>query len=528
MDTICAQNTDHDILYCLKDLPKGLPATFRRILRWLQDSAYANPILGRKIFEVVAAAQRPLTTNELSEAISITPGDTVWDRSKSINDVTKSLEACGSLIVIDEELSTVHFAHSSVKHHLVSVPTSVDVREYHFDPKTADINLGRIVVTYLNLDILCSQVAETQKAPRNLTADVPSAVIISALHRNDMVKQAALMILKRRKTPAIEPVLPLQKTTSHTRNDSTQARDLSYLLAYCQDYWLHHTQRLNLLESDHVYRLWILLVGGEVRTIELPWTPETYTDLGAKYVAWLKGERHLALVILAIRQQWANCSGALGEDRVTLLGQLLDLLPDESARPSLDPRPFTEDILQDAAARPQCEAVVRIIIEQGLVESSRREYMYSQALCASASCNTTTIARLLIDNGASANFNSYAHSSPLQKAVVYRSGYPMIRLLLSRGADVNATGGPYGTALTAAVVTRNAWALKLFLEAGADIDAAVHARGTAMKAVVARRREPNFIVFDAIVEDSVSVRAEISIMRGYEVVLRTLDTKDLL
>ena len=160
IDSTCAQNTDHDIIKSLEDLPKGLPATFRRILRRLQQSAFADPNLGRKIFEIVAAAQWPLTLNELGEAISITPEDTVWDSSNSVNDILKSLESCGSFIVVDEELSTVHFAHSSVKRHLLSKPTDLDLPDYHIDPLRADINLGRNAVTYINLNVLGNQLSK--------------------------------------------------------------------------------------------------------------------------------------------------------------------------------------------------------------------------------------------------------------------------------------------------------------------------------------------------------------------------------
>lgn len=56
IDSICVHNTDHDILKCLEDLPKGLPATFRRVFRRLQHSIFADPSLGRTFFEIVAAA----------------------------------------------------------------------------------------------------------------------------------------------------------------------------------------------------------------------------------------------------------------------------------------------------------------------------------------------------------------------------------------------------------------------------------------------------------------------------------------
>lgn len=61
IDSICSQKTDGAILIALEDLPKDLPDTFNRILRKLQHSNAADPVFCKKIFDLVAAAQRPLT-----------------------------------------------------------------------------------------------------------------------------------------------------------------------------------------------------------------------------------------------------------------------------------------------------------------------------------------------------------------------------------------------------------------------------------------------------------------------------------
>lgn len=78
----------------------------------------------------------------------------VGQRYTDVIGILWSLESCGSFLVVDEELSTVHFAHSSVKRHLLSEPTDLDVRDYHIDSSRADVNLGSIAVTYLSLDVL--------------------------------------------------------------------------------------------------------------------------------------------------------------------------------------------------------------------------------------------------------------------------------------------------------------------------------------------------------------------------------------
>lgn len=109
----------------------------------------------------------------------------MWNHSKLVNDVLKSLEACGSFVIVDEELSTVHFAHSSVKQHLLSEPTNPDVEHdvhhYHIGSSQADKNLGKLIVTFLNLLALSSQ---EQVSLRNLIRLMFQPLLPDRLLRN--------------------------------------------------------------------------------------------------------------------------------------------------------------------------------------------------------------------------------------------------------------------------------------------------------------------------------------------------------
>jgi hypothetical protein len=138
LDSICSQETDESIVDTLQSLPKDLPETFDRILRKLEQSKPADPRLRKMIFELVAAAQRPLTMEELSHAISVVPGDTTWNVKKLVNDMHKTLDCCGSLLVVDEEHLTVHFTHHSVKQHLLSDFIDLNVRRYRVRLPEAD------------------------------------------------------------------------------------------------------------------------------------------------------------------------------------------------------------------------------------------------------------------------------------------------------------------------------------------------------------------------------------------------------
>ena len=494
IDSICAQNTDHDIIKSLEDLPKGLPTTFRRILRRLQRSAFADPNLARKIFEIVGAAQRPLTLDELGEAISITPGDTVWDSSKSVNDILKSLESCGSFIVVDEELSTVHFAHSSVKRHLLSKPTDLDLPDYHIDPLRADINLGRIAVTYLNLDVFGNQLSKTSGSSQRYAANVPSFVVRSALPNRNVVNKMALAVLRGRKMRGNDSGPNLERSANLLSEKNAQMREVFSFLPYCQEYWLYHSKNFLDSELDPVYKLWNRLLNGEVRTAELPWAPEYLFDLSEQLVDWAKKNRNDALTRWAIHKLWSRL---LYKPAVTDIEQLelfLCLLPDKDTIRGLNLGPKHRDdaLLMEAASRGY-EMVVRLALQER-ADINPQDDTYGNALHAAISASNmilTTqmlVAKLLIEKGADVNCHGGRYGTPLQAGAATNGMHSIVKLLLENGADVNACGGKYGTALIAAARIDNVAALRLLLDAGADVDARGGNHGTALIAAVANEK----------------------------------------
>ena len=484
IDSICAQNTDYDIIESLENLPKGLPATFTRILRRLHSSPFADPSLGRKIFELIVAAQRPLTLNELGEAISIVPGETTWDTSKSINSIFRSLESCGSLIVVDEELSTVHFAHSSVRSFLLSEPTDLDVQDYHVNPSEADLNLGKLAVTYLSLDILGSQLVRTDGSSQSLAAEVPSFVVRSALPKNNVVNKMALTILRGRKKPGNDSSLDLERTANLAHEKNTARQEVSSFLPYCQEYWLYHSSAFHVFEGDRVYKLWERLVEGKVTTVELPWTPESLSDPGTQFEVWIGKFRHVTLLRKMIRRLWKTFTF---DPSMLRLETCLGLLPDENARNSLklDRSPSLNGILSFAAGFGY-EMIVRLALHEGADINAKDKNPLHEA----ASEGNQSIAQLLIQQGADVNRQWGIYGNALQAAVV-GDHRDLVEVLIASGADVNAQGGNFGTALMAAVEkTGSMPIIRRLLEAGADPNNKHLVYDTALFTAIYKRAEP--------------------------------------
>jgi hypothetical protein len=109
---LCDATSEFEIRETLQNLPKGMAATYARILQKLR-SVRTNMTLAQRIFKWTICAKRPLLITELTEAIAFGPTDRSWD-AKKIPDATRSIQACGNLVVLDED-ETVRLAHHSVR-----------------------------------------------------------------------------------------------------------------------------------------------------------------------------------------------------------------------------------------------------------------------------------------------------------------------------------------------------------------------------------------------------------------------------
>jgi hypothetical protein len=152
--SLCAMKTDQAIRDALADLPKDLSDTFSRILR---RSEGLGKSYQRQILQLVLVAYQPLTGAELREALSVVPGDTVWNPSSLLNDIYSTLACCGCLLVVDEEELTVRFVHHSVKQFLLS--NLQDLVNIAFTIESAQWTMADIIVTYLSYGVFGTELS---------------------------------------------------------------------------------------------------------------------------------------------------------------------------------------------------------------------------------------------------------------------------------------------------------------------------------------------------------------------------------
>ncbi len=143
IENICAQKTDSKIRKALRSLPRDLPEAFARSLTIAETTL--EPEYQKRLLTLILAAVRPLTMDELREALSVTPFVFTWNPSNLINDIQVVLSAGGSLLIVDEEQFTVHFIHPSVKQILLG--DLGPSHNFHIDCFLAGLEMAQVSLT---------------------------------------------------------------------------------------------------------------------------------------------------------------------------------------------------------------------------------------------------------------------------------------------------------------------------------------------------------------------------------------------
>ncbi|RAK90249.1 ankyrin [Aspergillus costaricaensis CBS 115574] len=192
IEALCLERTDADIREAIASLPRDLSALYTMIL------------------------ERPLTTEEMREALSVIPWKTFWDPARILNDIHSTLACCGGLLTVDEENSSIRMVHHSVRTFLC------DHRENHRDLMPANQTMAETIATYLSYENFYKQLSAV-KTPKISSISVTTAVIHSAVSSRGQSQGIALNLLKMKRTSRAmawwqEHVWYLDLNTPHLNN----------------------------------------------------------------------------------------------------------------------------------------------------------------------------------------------------------------------------------------------------------------------------------------------------------------------
>ena len=301
LQTLIEKRSDQQIIDALSHLPRDLPQTYERILAQFTEAEDID--LGSQIFRWVAVAKRPLTVQELREAIGIVPLQDTWNPRSFINDMKRAIACCGNLLFVDEEQQMVHFTHSSVIQYLRSEIISNSLSRYFINLDQAAADAGAACVTYLNLPVFNKQLVRRPKVDFD-TADITSTIVNNSLPAGKLANSIALRLLRRQDKSGKS----VQRLLEETAGDDELSRRNAILeqhvfFPYAQKFWLEHTRhgimpgsakfrRLfnNLLEDSH----WRGTLAG------IPWTFEDWENRSTNVIEWIAENNHCLLAHLLI------------------------------------------------------------------------------------------------------------------------------------------------------------------------------------------------------------------------------------
>jgi ankyrin repeat protein len=260
--SLCLMKTDEAIRQALTDLSKDLSETFSRILRRSAElaSSHQAPML-----EFIAVSLRPLTLEELREALSVVPGRDVWDPSKLFNDINLMVMCCGGLVIVDEEESTVRLVHHSFKQYLLGDLNGSPISSFTVD--NAQKKMASVVVTYLSYGIFGTQLS-VKRVPQIQAASAAKNIVQSVLPASSKTQAMALALLRSSKLSNIDISATLAKAQALSQ---VQSVIHFRFYEYTKVFWSQHVAYLP--EDDPViHKLFLKLLKKENVGVDLQLT----------------------------------------------------------------------------------------------------------------------------------------------------------------------------------------------------------------------------------------------------------------
>ena len=458
IDSLCYMKTDDTIRQALRDLPKDLSETFSRILNRSRESGEPYQ---KRILELVTAAQRPLTAEELREALSVVPGDATWNPAKALNDVFSVLACCGSLLIKDEEDFTIRFVHHSVKQFLLDGGKASEATITTLGVKRT---MSEIVITYINYGIFDTQISTAHSSPVMSRSAMPK-IIHSALGSSSTVSNLALQFLKSRKQPDFD----MNKVLRETREEAlgTNSIHQHHFRSYTRRYWGQHILDLSDLDPVMCRLLFRSCRGNEVDV-------NTADDSGRTPLS-LAAEMGNEIVVKALLESgkaeveskddiyvqtplsWAAMNG-----HETVVKLLL-----ETGKVDVESRDSSGRTPLLWAATNRHEAVVKLLLETGKVNVESKDYSGWRPLSLAAGIGNEIVVKALLESGkAKVESEDKDGQTPLSWAA--RKGHEaVVKLLLeTRKAKVESKDNDGETPLSWAARKGHEAVVKLLLETG--------------------------------------------------------------
>lgn len=287
--------TDEDIRSVLKSLPTSLEEYYTRVIDKIINARTDD--VARKVFRWVAMAKRPLSLDELREAIAIEPCQAFRKLDRLVNDISKVSAWCGDLIWVNADDDLVQFAHPTVKQFFLTKPDDSQSTRVHFQLPEIDDEAGEACVTYLNFNDFKRQLIRVSNASRVNQQAITQQVLSLSLGER-LTK--SIFKLRSGRTPLKQThqgiVQQLEDVTGIAEVASSQQLHSNFpFLAYANEFWLLHTTTFS--ENNGTWRLLKNLLSAESPAI-LPWSNDEWKAMSSNVMQWIAEHDHIGLLQL--------------------------------------------------------------------------------------------------------------------------------------------------------------------------------------------------------------------------------------
>ena len=481
LDDICKENNDNDIRQVLRSLPRGLNETYARILERIIE--HRKPDTAKKVLNWIAGARRPLHLEELVEAISFEPGDTLWDQGRRRFPIsqTRMLQNCGNLVTVthSEDGDVIQIVHYTAFEFLLSQSSKAVGFGFHMEMREANNMIGGVCVTYLSLADFETQVTSLpkMKAVNIVPSELIAALLPSALRR----VWSFVARLFWQPTSQFDFGKILGPRTTIKLSDALKQK--FRLLEYATEHWINHYSDL----SPHSYdaRAWRLFEDlTQSGRLPLPWElDDSSNDLPyAAQFRWAVRNGHAGIFMLTVRRVKEgieeyiklDCGGVTAIFLSCSLGHdvLVQMLLGYGC--NLQERFQDRTVLQVAAAGGHLAVIDQLLQAKADVNEPAGSSCGRTALQAAAEQGHLAVIDRLLQAKADVNAPTGTTDGRTALQAAAEQGHlAVINRLLEAKADVNEPAGSScgRTALQAAAEQGHLAVIDRLLQAKADVNA---------------------------------------------------------
>ena len=117
LDVIAQCTTEREVKESLKQIPSDLNGTYDRTLERVDQQQEKRRNLAYRVLYWLSQAIRPLSVEELGQALAIREGDFDMDKT-NIPKERIMVRVCMGLVVVDRDSSAIRLAHFSMQEYL--------------------------------------------------------------------------------------------------------------------------------------------------------------------------------------------------------------------------------------------------------------------------------------------------------------------------------------------------------------------------------------------------------------------------